>query len=1135
MRNLKKLLALIVAICVLATFTVPAFAADATLAADTKISADLGVLVGAGAGVTPEYGATTPTRIQAAVMLLRLTGNLTEAQAFVGEDNFADADKATWAKPLMGFLKANPQLGFVGDGTNFMPTETITAQQYYKVLLTALGYSIPADYAYADTLTFAKGTAKLALGGDVASFTVDALATATVEALKATVKGGTKALAATLVDAGKLDKVKAQAASLYYTPKALDVTSVAAITNARVDIALNTAAVQADLDAVAISAKDAAGVALEVKSATLSADGKTIKVVTAAQTAYAVYTITVGSVSKTFVGLPVDATAPTATAAVDSYITVKVTFNESVDEAAAENIANYTIDNSLVVLKAESDGTVVTLTTAPQVVGTIYKLVIKNVTDLSGNAVAETTQYFGGMAKDTSNLAVDAPSTVVDYNQYKLVFNKAVDPATATNVANYVIDNSLVVLKAEVDAADITGKTVLLTTSTQVVGTIYKLTTSNVTDKLGNGLAAADVRYFGGMAKDLSKPVAAVAVTDNDKVTVTFGPTKVDAATATNIANYVIDSSLTVLKAELGTDGKTVTLTTSAQTVGTIYKIVISNVTSINAVVMDSSTQYFGGVSKDTAGPTISTVTPAANKLTIVFSEKVNAATASIASNYAFDGGLGYPTKAVVDTILDATGKTVVLTTAAQTASKVYNVTITGVTDVNGNAITADGTVNKRSFVGQSAAVASVVKYVGATVVNSNTVDLIFDTDLTQATVDAGFTVAIDKVTTITNPSLAYKALVQENKKIVRVQFRDTAENPALFAQGTVYAATVSALANLEAISATNTNTKSFAGTNLANAVPEVKAVIPVDSTTLKVVFTEPVKGIVQGSFVSSNGVIGSVSVANTDVVTETLLYLNTATVQGTVYTLTVQSSNGITDAAGYVALKDDNGATTPVQLTYNFAGTNAAHAKPTVLAIVPVDAYNFDIVFSQAVPNATSVAYTVQNTTDNVAVDLSTATKTLSFDKTKVRVALKTPVTLIQGKVYTLTIPLGAVITDLAGFAMDTTVAVTKNFAGTNVANAVPTIAGVSANATRDVITVTFSEAVSGTFSASTLVLTAAGYVAATSYTSAVLQADGVTVIITLADPVTATQIASVAATASIVDVNGLAASTTAVQFGIQ
>ena len=145
MRNLKKLLAVIVAICVLATFTVPAFAADATLAADTKTCADIGVLVGqsTATGVTAEYGATTPTRIQAAIMLLRLKGVLADAQAFTGTENFADANKAAWAAPLMAYLTANQDLGFAGVGeNNFAPNEPITAH-----VLQGSTYSIGLCYS----------------------------------------------------------------------------------------------------------------------------------------------------------------------------------------------------------------------------------------------------------------------------------------------------------------------------------------------------------------------------------------------------------------------------------------------------------------------------------------------------------------------------------------------------------------------------------------------------------------------------------------------------------------------------------------------------------------------------------------------------------------------------------------------------------------------------------------------------------------------------------------------------------------------------------------------------------------------------------------------------------------------------
>src|SRR5690606_463303 len=127
------------------------------------------------------------TRMQAAIMFLRLKGLEAEAKAFTGEANFADGNIA-WAEGanILAYLKANPQLGWQGDGVNFNPDKTITAQEYYKVMLEALGYKqttttpveVIGDFAWADVMTFAasKGLTKVA---DVTNFTVNDLAVAT--------------------------------------------------------------------------------------------------------------------------------------------------------------------------------------------------------------------------------------------------------------------------------------------------------------------------------------------------------------------------------------------------------------------------------------------------------------------------------------------------------------------------------------------------------------------------------------------------------------------------------------------------------------------------------------------------------------------------------------------------------------------------------------------------------------------------------------------------------------------------------------------------------------------------------------------------------------------------------------------
>jgi len=153
--------------------------------------------------------------------MLRLKGLLTEAQAFTGTANFADANKAAWAAPIMAYLKAHPELGWVGDGTNLNPAGVLTAQAYYKVMLETLGYKantaeVVGDFAFDKTIEFA-ATKGLVKAATATTFTVDNVATATVEALKATVKGGTTTLAATLVAAGKIDAAKAATAGVYST------------------------------------------------------------------------------------------------------------------------------------------------------------------------------------------------------------------------------------------------------------------------------------------------------------------------------------------------------------------------------------------------------------------------------------------------------------------------------------------------------------------------------------------------------------------------------------------------------------------------------------------------------------------------------------------------------------------------------------------------------------------------------------------------------------------------------------------------------------------------------------------------------------------------------------------------------
>lgn len=163
--------------------------------------ARLGVLKGDGEGVTDAYLGKRTTRLQSALLMLRLIGKEQEASSYAGAETFADANQAGKAsQPVLAYLKAHPEYGWSGTGTgSFDPLSTVTAQQFYKVMLEALGYRSGTDFAYKDTLSFAS-TLGLSRAANVSSFTNRELAAALTETLQAKMKGAESTLLNVLIE-----------------------------------------------------------------------------------------------------------------------------------------------------------------------------------------------------------------------------------------------------------------------------------------------------------------------------------------------------------------------------------------------------------------------------------------------------------------------------------------------------------------------------------------------------------------------------------------------------------------------------------------------------------------------------------------------------------------------------------------------------------------------------------------------------------------------------------------------------------------------------------------------------------------------------------------------------------------------
>lgn len=229
MRNLKKLLAVLLAVAMMATMVMVPVFAEETEPTDAEIIADLGILVGEGNGVTAEYLAKDTRRIQAAVLIVKLMGKLDEATSGTYTENFTDANLAGWAdgERILGYLYANPELGWAGntDGS-FDPQGLATPQMLYKVILELLGYETGTDFEYDDAVAFAASKGLVAIA-DVTTITNNDVAIAFVEALKASLKDESKTFAQDLVDKGVISKSIAQEYGLV-EPDKLAVKSVTA-------------------------------------------------------------------------------------------------------------------------------------------------------------------------------------------------------------------------------------------------------------------------------------------------------------------------------------------------------------------------------------------------------------------------------------------------------------------------------------------------------------------------------------------------------------------------------------------------------------------------------------------------------------------------------------------------------------------------------------------------------------------------------------------------------------------------------------------------------------------------------------------------------------------------------------------
>lgn len=560
----KKLIALVLAFAMVFSSFTAAFADTTTaISVDAQAVKDLGMLVGEGQGVTAAYLATTPSRLNVAIMFLRLKGLESAALSYTSTNNFADASQVKWAggRNVMAYLKNNPQLGFVGIGANKLdPNAPMDSAAYYKVMLEALGYKanttdVIGDFTYAGVKAFAatKGLSKVAT---VNNFTANDLAIATIEALKATVKGGTKTLATTLVESGVITADAAVLAGVYTkAPVALAVASVTMNNLKQLVVNFNKAV---DKNTVVVANFTIAGA--NASAVTLSADNKSVTVTIAdaqvATTQPANYALVVKNV-KDAAGVALaqysntlrvfDNTIPTVqNVALVAPNKFEITFSEPIKTAGTVKVNNGIYGVSVPVADGSNKAIVTLLSTlAPG----NYSIAINGYADYAGFSMDSATASLIYVKDATIPTAIVKEAT---QTSVVVEFNKSVTLDT-TNAGGAYEDYFYHTFSAwtpdsVVKNAD--NKTYTLTFNTYPIpaGTTNLVVKAKgtagvaITDEWGNK-AENNIVLPVTVAADTTAPaVKEVKVTDESTVVIYFTE-DMDQAKAENVANYVVKDS----------------------------------------------------------------------------------------------------------------------------------------------------------------------------------------------------------------------------------------------------------------------------------------------------------------------------------------------------------------------------------------------------------------------------------------------------------------------------------------------------------------------------------------------------------------------------------------------------------------
>ncbi len=288
MRNLKKIVAVIMAVAILASMMVPALAAVAN-EDKAKALQTIGLFKGNGTSFDLDLKLS---REQGMALIVRALGAEKAALAMSQADidaqlaNVVDADKiADWAKPYAAYCLANGitnGIGGVAAGkVQYGAQLDIYGDQFVILLLRAMGYTVDKDNCWdvavaAKVLTAGQAVALKFNGGIIRDDAAGVLFSAVKSGILA---DGKTTLIGKLIADGAVDQAAAAAAGFAEAPKpaALAIESATALNLLQIKVVFNKPVNTDDAkDTAKYEVKDKGDTVKAISSAAIDADGKTV-------------------------------------------------------------------------------------------------------------------------------------------------------------------------------------------------------------------------------------------------------------------------------------------------------------------------------------------------------------------------------------------------------------------------------------------------------------------------------------------------------------------------------------------------------------------------------------------------------------------------------------------------------------------------------------------------------------------------------------------------------------------------------------------------------------------------------------------------------------------------------------------